>query len=301
MRGKEPPRPAPLAWLIGDEPESLASAAELAEGLTEPIVTVQVGAHNPGADADQPPLSHWPEPRPVLFLKSAEGCGFFHPLFGPKTGKMLLASWPAPLQWPDILPEDNFVRAGNFAGKRVWQKDEGPWMIPRGHEWKAGDGIEVACPADRPEDPALLLDKSGSAVAASLVCYQWLPRLPAPGTVLVLRYRVRAESGTGRLSVGPTMPLYIPKDDHGEQAEALRKRSKPHTYMPAKEGTQVREYRLEDWVQPTSEWQTVCVVWEWPPFCTEGGGRNVVIEYQGLGKVWLDNVEMSSWQRGSKR
>ncbi len=293
---------SPRAWLIADDSESLAALATMSAGLSEPVASVQAGAHSAGAEGD-PPLPCWPTPRPALFITSPEGDGFFHPLFGKGAGRELLLAWPGPLQWPAVPPEDNFILAGDFAGKQIWQQDNGgPWMQPPGHEWKPGDGIRVACPPDRPGNPALLLDKSDTAVATPLVCYQWLHRLPdPPGTVMVLRYRARAEVGTGRLSVGPTMPLYIPKDDHSPVAEALRRRSTAHTYMPPKEGTDVREYRLADWVQPTAEWRTYCVVWEWPSYATEGGGRNVVVEYQGLGKVWLDEVGLFPWEHASKR
>jgi serine/threonine protein kinase len=295
----EPSGPAPLAWLLGDEPESLTAFRSLAEARSEPIVTVHAGTQH--AKYKQPPLPLWPTPRPVLFLKSAEGSGFFHPLFGVEAGKTFLVSWPGPVQWPAFPPEDNFVRVGNFSGKQVWRKDGGPWMIPPDQKWKPGDGIQVAPSPDRPDNPALLLDKSNSNLAERLMCYQWVSRLPDAGTVMVLRYRAKTESGGGRLCVGPTMPLYVPDDDRSAIAQALRKRSKPHAYLPAKKGSDVRDYRLEDWVRPTSDWQTYCLVWEWPPFCVEAGGRNVVVEYRGLGKVWLDDVELFPWDNGSKK
>jgi hypothetical protein len=97
------------------------------------------------------------------------------------------------------------------------------------------------------------------------------------------------------------MPLHVPRDDHSPVAEALRKRSTPHSYLPPKVGVEVREYRLEDWVRPGPEWRTYCVVWEWPPYCTEGNGRNVEVRFHGLGKVWLDDVELVTWEQGSKR
>jgi hypothetical protein len=95
--------------------------------------------------------------------------------------------------------------------------------------------------------------------------------------------------------------VYLPKADHTPLAEQLRKRSTPHLYLPATAGMEVREYRLQDWVQPSHEWLTYCVVWEWPPYSTEGSARNVLIEYQGLGKVWVDDVELFTWERGNRR
>jgi serine/threonine protein kinase len=300
FRSKDPQPVLPQGWFLADDPESFSTCAGIFDGLSERITTLQFGARLSEGE-DEPPLPEWPSPRPVLFLPSAEGAGFFHPLFGVDAGKEMLAVWPAPLKWPAIPPEDNLVLVGDFAGKRVWEKDNGPWKPTPGQEWKTGDGISVAFPPDRPDNPALLLDKSDSTVASPLVCYQWLSRLPDPGTVMVLRFRARAEIEKGRLNFGPTLPLELPNNDRSLLAEQLRKRSTPHLYLPAKAGIEIREYRLMDWIQPTREWQTYCVVWEWPPYCTDANARNVIIEYHGLGKIWLDDVELFTWQRGSKR
>jgi hypothetical protein len=295
-------RPAvvPHGWLIGDDAESLSVLAGITAGLTDPFANVQVGAHLPDGESD-PPLPWWPTPRPVLFAQSAEGHGFFHPLISTNPFREMLRAWPAPVAGHAVAPEDNFILAGDFTGKRVWQKDNGPWAVGRELEWKDGEGIGIACPPDQPENPALLLDKSGSNVASRLLCYQWLSRVPdPPGVVMVLRYRARAETAGGRLCIGPTMPLVLPNDDRSPVVEQLRKRSVPHPYEPPKAGADVREYRLQDWVQPTPDWRTYCLVWEWPPYCSEAGSRNVVVEYHGLGKVWVDDLELFIW-RGTKR
>jgi serine/threonine protein kinase len=291
----------PNAWLIGDYPETFSALAEMTGGLPHRIVNVHVGTRHPEGESELP-LPCLPSPRPVLFARSAEGDGFIHPLLALDAVREMLLAWPAPVKAPAVAPEDNFVLAGDFGGRRIWQKEHnGPWARSVETEWKDGEGIDVAHPPDRPENPSLLLDKSGSSVASPLVCYQWIPRTPeAAGAVMVLRYRARAESGTGRLSVGPTLPLVLPNDDHSPIAEELRKRTFPHLYYPKRPGAEVREYRLLDWVRPTSEWRTYCMIWEWPPYCTEAGARNVMIEYQGLGKVWLDDVELFVW-RGTKR
>jgi hypothetical protein len=261
---------------------------------------VQIGAGLPEGDND-PRLPAWPTPRPAMLLRSPEGDAFFHPLYGADAGRELLAAWPGPARWPACPPEDNFILVGNFAGSRVWEKDGGPWKRTDDQDWQPGDGISVTSPPDRPDEPALLMDKSASAVATRLYTYQWLWRRPEPKTLMVLRFRARGETPTGRLSVGPTIPLYIPNDDDSQIAEDLRKRSAPHLYMPAKPGFDVREYRFEDWIQPTPEWRTYCVVFEWPPFGAESGGRNIVVEYHGLGKIWLANLELFTWERGNKR
>jgi serine/threonine protein kinase len=294
-------RAAPLAWLIGDDEESLSEFTEIANDPSERVASVLTTARQ-GEGDNEPPLPCWPSPRPVLCVKSAEGFGFFHPLTGLDSLKAMFGAWPAPVTWPAISPEDNFLLAGDFSGKRLWRPVNGPWDRFNRDEMKPGDGIDVACPPEDPKNPALLLDKSGSAVAEPLVCYQWIPRLPDPvGSVMVLRFRARSEIEKGRLSIGPTLPLYVPNDDRSSVAEQLRRRSKPHPYLPAKPGMAGREYRLYDWIQPNREWQTYCGVWEWPPYCTESNGRNVLIEYQGLGKVWVDDVELFTWERGSKR
>jgi serine/threonine protein kinase len=294
-------RVAPLAWLIGDDEESVSEFTDIANDPSERVVTILAGSRH-GERENEPPLPCWPTPRPVLFVKSDEGYGFLHPLFGIDSLREVLAAWPAPAKWPSLPPEDSFLLVGDFGGKRVWKTDQGPWDRGNAEEMRAGDGIVVACPPEDPNNPALLLDKSDSTVASPLICYQWIPRLPdRPGSVMVLRFRARSEIEKGRLSVGPTLPLYLPKNDHTPIVEQLRKRSSPHLYMPGRPGMEAREYRLQDWVQPTREWQAYCVVFEWPPHCMEPGARNVVIEYQGLGKVWLDDVELFTWERGNKR
>src|SRR5579859_1749869 len=220
FQGKNPnggPSSVPHAWIMFEDKETLAGWSD---GLAETPKPIRVEGQIPKGQ-DDPPVPHWPSPRPVLLVHSAEGSGFFHPLFAIESGKEMLTAWPALVQLPHCLPENNLVLVGDFSGKRVWQKDQGPWAQPPRNEWKTGDGIEVACPPNRQCNPALLLDKSNSTIPNRLVCYQWLAQLPAPGTVMVLRYRAWAEAGTGRLSVGPTMPLHIPKDDVSPLAQAL--------------------------------------------------------------------------------
>jgi len=124
-----------------------------------------------------------------------------------------------------------------------------------------------------------------AALRAAGVPFHWLRAEEAaerwPGLLMDPGSRVLFQDDAGVLSAGAAVA-------------ALAR-------LAAKAGAEIREYRLQDWVQPTAEWRTYCVVWEWPPFCTESGGRNVVIEYHGLGKVWLDGVELFTWERGSKR
>jgi hypothetical protein len=40
------------------------------------------------------------------------------------------------------------------------------------------------------------------------------------------------------------------------------------------------------------------VICEWPPFCKETGFRNLEVRYTGMGKVWLDDVEVFTWELG---
>ena len=135
--------------------------------------------------------------------------------------------------------------------------------------------------------------QSGLDIAA----YQWLARVPSrEGTVLVLRYRARAEEGVGRLRVGLHLPLHIPKNDQGESAVRLRRVAVPHGLIPDTADENVFDYILDDWVQPGPEWRNFYVIFHWPAFCKSADQRNLVIEYAGEGKVWVDQIEMFPWQ-----
>jgi hypothetical protein len=112
----------------------------------------------------------------------------------------------------------------------------------------------------------------------------------------VLRYRARAEEGTGRLSVGAHLPLHIPKNDMTEQAIQLRKVAPPHSAILETPEEAVFDYVLDDWVQPGSEWRTYYVIFNWPAYCKSGETRNLMISYAGEGKVWVDQIEMFPWR-----
>jgi hypothetical protein len=58
----------------------------------------------------------------------------------------------------------------------------------------------------------------------------------------------------------------------------------------------VGQFWVNDWVTVTRNWQTYCVVWQWPPYCSSDY-RNILIHFGGQGKIWIDNVELFTWDR----
>ena len=78
----------------------------------------------------------------------------------------------------------------------------------------------------------------------------------------------------------------------------LRGVSIPFVDIPHGSNEEPRQYRVEDWIAPSHEWQTHYVIWEWPPYCQDPSFRNVVVFYTGTGKVWLDDLEIFMWELG---
>src|SRR5207249_1651766 len=150
--------------------------------------------------------------------------------------------------------------------------------------------------SDRSENQALCLTKTQTNSSQEMVCYQWLAREPRPRTIMILRYQARCEAGDASVAIGVSHPVFIPKSDKSELANRLRELKSADTPTSTPADTDFVEYWVNDWVTPTREWQTYCIVWQWPPYCANTS-RNVVVHFGGEGKVWIDTVELFTWDR----
>ena len=111
---------------------------------------------------------------------------------------------------------------------------------------------------------------------------------------MILRYRARAEIGAPVVAVGVTHFLEIPKADKSPLASRLRGLvTAENTHRPEVDAGQLW---INDWITLSNHWQTYCVVWQWPPYCSSAF-RNVVVQFGGEGKAWIDNVELFTWDR----
>jgi hypothetical protein len=116
--------------------------------------------------------------------------------------------------------------------------------------------------------------------------------------VVVLRYRARARSGSGKLALYAGMPVALPDGGAGPAADRVRRFGSP---LHPESGDTVAnrwQYRCPTWVTPTADWQTYLVVVESPPFPTRVLHRNLVIDLAATGQVWVDDVELFVWQPG---
>jgi serine/threonine protein kinase len=250
----------------------------------------------PGSKLDSQ-IPDWPFPLPVFVVAGPGKWCFFHPLetrcFGPQN----LKDWAKLVELPPLTPKENLLRAGNFAGDCLGS-DSAPWRMSGSQlEKGAAPVATIGFPPDRPGNPALCLTKTRVNADEELVCYQWLARTPRlPNTKIVLRFRARAEHGDASVAIGVDHPLLIPKNDQSAIASHLRSLGTLEAPLPESPTTDRYHFWVNDWVTPTSEWQTYCVIWQWPPHC-EGYSRNVTIHYGGVGKVWVDSVELFTWER----
>ena len=90
--------------------------------------------------------------------------------------------------------------------------------------------------------------------------------------------------------------MFIPRTDKTELANRLRELKTGETSASVNADLDYVEYWVNDWVTPTRDWKTYCVVWQWPPYCANTS-RNVVVQFGGEGKIWIDNVELFTWDR----
>lgn len=292
------------AWIVHDRPEQLRwfdrDGKDESGGLSpQPLLAVGFRPNGSGT----PPLPIWPNKRPVLVISSPQVLGFIHPLSDPTLGRRVLSGWRQLIESPPIPSENNFCRAGNFSGDcLVYDNlaDTHPWRIIDPASQTNGDQLMVADPPDQPGNPALcLIRKDAFAQTKDFGVYQWLARTPERvGTMVVIRYRARAEEGEGRLCVRAELPILMPLAVQDETALRLRGLSEPLPELTHGPDEEARQYWVDDWVTPGREWQTYYTIWEWPPYCQDPRVRNIVILYAGTGKVWLDDLEIFTWELG---
>ena len=286
------------SWVLHDSPEQLRWF-DLGEESTRPWLVEGRAAGASGS----PPVPVWPAIRPVLVIVSAEAVGFVHPLTDPTLGRRVLKAWPALTSLPPLPQEDNLCLAGTFAGDCLAADHSDkirPWRVVDPGALSAANVVAVADPPDRPGNPALLLHKTDASSVQEIGCYQWLARVPdRPGTVVIMRYKARAEEGEGRLTVRLELPLVLPVDAD-EPACRLRELSLPFPVLPHGPTDEPRQYRIADWVTPGRDWRSYYVIFEWPPYCQLPDVRNVVVFFAGAGKVWLDDLEIYTWELGKQ-
>jgi hypothetical protein len=233
-----------------------------------------------------------------LVLSTGEETAFMHLHdIPPSQALSLTRSWASLRDLPALTPEDNFVAGGMPTEKRTIGPND-VWRAIRPSEWSEDHAAFFDCPPDKLGHPALCFVRRANApVGLDISAYQWLARVPnREGTLLVIRYRARAEEGSGRLSVDVHLPLHIPKNDQGEVAARLRKVAAPHGLLQETAEEDALDYVVSDWVQPGSEWRSYYVIFNWPSFCKSPEQRNLVVNYAGEGRVWVDQIEAFPWR-----
>jgi serine/threonine protein kinase len=293
--------PAPArAWHIFGSPDNAwGFDDENEEGprriAATPVVRLNLQSLPPGEKLDRL-VPDWPYPLPCLVLNDSDRWCFFHPLGPQSFGPSELGYWSKLFEIPPLASQDNFVRAGRFEGNCLGG-DSGAWRIGVTRTEKDLPPIvHLGNPPDQPQNQALCLTKTSSNPDQEMVCYQWLAREPRrPKTFMILRYRARAEIGEPSVAIGVIHPLEIPKSDQSLTACWLRRQLRAED-GPPRSDADVGQFWINDWVTVTQQWQTYCVVWQWPPYCNSAS-RNLLIHFAGEGKLWIDNVELFTWDR----
>jgi serine/threonine protein kinase len=287
-------------WLVYRNPDAIwGFEAEDEKFPTDvdgtPLAQISLHDQPPGMKLD-PQIPDWPCPLPALVLTAPRRWCFYHPLERDAFGPAVTADWTKLFDIPPLTGQENLVRAGHFEGNclgdetGIWRK--GGSQLDKGAVPIAALGI----PDDRQENQALCLFKTVSNASQEMACYQWLSRAPRPKTIVILRYRARAEQGNASVAIGVDHPLFIPKADKSELANRLRELKGEGAPPQPVPDPDYCEYWVNDWITPTQEWQTYCIVWQWPPYCVPDH-RNILIHFGGEGKVWIDNVELFTWDR----
>jgi serine/threonine protein kinase len=288
---------APIrGWLVFRSPEAIWGFEKppIQIGRT-PLIPVSLHNQPPGMKLDAQ-IPDWPYPLPALVLTAPKQWCFFHPLDHDAFGPDVTVQWSSLFEIPPLKSQENYIRAGHFEGDclggdtTIWRKSGS--QMDKG----AAPITSLGIPGEGSGDQALCLTKTQSNASQEMVCYQWLARDPRPKTIMILRYRARSEAGDASVAVGVVHPLSIPQSDKSELADRLRELRPPDPPPPKASNTDCVEYWVSDWVTPTRDWQTYCIVWQWPPYCANTS-RNVVVHFGGEGKVWIDNVELFTWDR----
>jgi hypothetical protein len=290
-------------WLLADRAEKLQwlTGALSGDSLGDsgvPVQHVTVSGPGPWPQLDLP-FSKWPSPLPVVLLSGPKTWAFVYPLTDSELAERIVKQWPRLAGW-QVSPSENLVQSGGFDGPCLSASPRGTvWRITNPQHPEEKWRIALDTPPDQPGNPALLLQNEDPAHAGSrLACYQPLNALPGGGSVLVLRYRARAESGDGNVVLAPELPLVVRGGEQGLAADRVRARA---AVMPPDSQDQEPDrwrYYLRSWVKPTSDWQTYFVIWEQPPFALRSLHRVLRIWYTGTGKVWVDDVELFAWEAG---
>lgn len=269
------------AWLTGD--------VRSLPGVT--VTEISVQGHKPDF---LPGLSVWPKPVPAYLLSTTGTLAFIHPFTDPRLAARIIKEWPR-LRDQRVPTKENLIANGGFEEAQLhpWNV----WDYARGN--KQQRRILIGTSLGERDNRAVVFESSNSDQAQhGLVLFQHLPPLPPGGTVLVLRCRARTESGRGRLALMPRVPFLVPKDNQQKTAVQLRARAES---MPIEDADRLPDrwlYALRDWVTPPSDWQTYYVIWEQPSFAVRELHRNLDMWYVGIGKIWVDDVELFAWAPG---
>jgi hypothetical protein len=284
--------PDERAWVVFDRPDDQRQF----EGVPEALAVRPVAAHGLRPPEGGPPVPAWPEPRPALVLLSPGVLGFVHPLVDASFAGRVARDWDRLRDLPPVGTADNYMRAPMPGADRPSASGVS-WHPLLESDAVPDRGAFYEPLADTGRTALTLVNPAAMGNSEPIRCYQWSPTLSVrEGTVMVLRYRARAEDGTGRVYVGMHHPVNLPDAEHGPAAERLRQTARPHPYLENRPGEDELDYQVADWVTPGLDWQTYYTVWEWPPFARGAAHRNAWVGYVGEGKVWIDQVEMFTWE-----
>jgi hypothetical protein len=290
--------PDDLALFAGDDAGKLASGSKV---TVEKVQFQKAGDQLPAGLG----MPNWPIPIPVLLIQSKTGWGLVRPLQDTLLAQQAVNRWDE-LLGMSVPPEKNLLRAGNFEGDCLVKGNEGRIWRAENVEWDAQRYIGIDRPSDQPDNPALLFSNLNPNLNGTrLRCLQPIVQPPPPGSVTVLRCRVRSENGRGTFAFSTIMPAEVPPSDASAAAARIRRLGiplKPEKNDPVENRWM---YFSPIYATPTTEWRTYCTVFESPPFPTRILHRNAVIDItanppSATDRIWVDDVELFTWQPGAK-